>query len=85
VNVIELNRAVAHSMAFGPEAGLRLLDAIAETPALQRYAPLPAARGDFLMRAGRVLEAKTQFEQAAALTLNARERDFLRERARGCE
>ncbi|MFY2762835.1 RNA polymerase sigma factor [Arenimonas sp. MALMAid1274] len=82
--IVELNRAVAHSLAYGPEAGLRLLDAIAETPALQAYAPLPAARGDCLLRAGRVLEARAQFERAASLAQNARERDFLSERARQC-
>jgi RNA polymerase sigma factor (sigma-70 family) len=82
--VVELNRAVAHSMAYGPEAGLRLLDAIAETPALQTYAPLPAARGDFLFRAGRVLEAKLQFARAAELAQNAREREFLLRRSEAC-
>jgi predicted RNA polymerase sigma factor len=82
--IVELNRAVAHSMAHGPEAGLRLLDAIAETPALQTYAPLPAARGDFLFRAGRVLEAKAQFARAAELAQNAREREFLLKRSEAC-
>lgn len=82
--IVELNRAVAHSMAYGPEAGLRLLDAIAETPALQTYAPLPAARGDFLFRAGRVLEAKLQFARAAELAQNAREREFLLKRSEAC-
>jgi RNA polymerase sigma factor (sigma-70 family) len=82
--IVELNRAVAHSMAYGPEAGLRLLDAIAETPALQTYAPLPAARGDFLFRAGRVLEAKVQFARAAELAQNAREREFLLKRSEAC-
>jgi RNA polymerase sigma factor (sigma-70 family) len=82
--IVELNRAVAHSMAFGPEAGLRLLDAIAETPALQTYAPLPAARGDCLLRAGRVLEAKVQFARAAELAQNAREREFLLKRSEAC-
>lgn len=82
--VVELNRAIAHSMAFGPEAGLDLLDAIAEAPALRNYAPLPAARGDFLFRSGRLAEAKTEFEKAAALTRNARERDFLLNRAAAC-
>lgn len=82
--IVELNRAVAHSMAFGPDAGLQLLDAIAATPALQGYAPLPAARGDFLLRAGRVVEAKAQFMQAAALAQNAREREFLEKRAADC-
>lgn len=82
--VVELNRAVAHSMAFGPEAGLRLVDAIADAAALRHYAPLPAARGDFLLRAGRKDEAKVQFEAAAALSGNDRERDFLLARAAGC-
>ena len=82
--IVELNRAVAHSMAHGPEAGLRLLDAIAETPALQAYAPLPAARGDFLFRAGRVVEARAQFERAAALAQNVREREFLLRRSEAC-
>jgi RNA polymerase sigma factor (sigma-70 family) len=82
--VVALNRAVAHSMAFGPEAGLALVDEIADAPALHDYAPLPAARGDFLLRAGRTAEARTEFERAAALTRNARERDFLLGRARAC-
>lgn len=82
--VVELNRAVAHSMAFGPEAGLRLVDAIAEEAVLRNYAPLPAARGDFLFRAGRPGEAKAQFEAAAALSTNERERDFLLTRAAAC-
>ncbi len=56
--VVELNRAIAHSMAFGPEAGLRLVDALADAPALRGYALLPAARGDFLFRAGRLAEAR---------------------------
>ena len=82
--VVELNRAVAHSMAFGPEAGLALLDAIAAAPALRNYAPLPAAKGDFLFRAGRLAEARAQFERAAALTRNERERAFLLGRAAAC-
>ncbi|NIJ36199.1 putative RNA polymerase sigma factor [Sphingopyxis panaciterrae] len=82
--VVELNRAVAHSMAFGPEAGLRLVDAIADAAALRNYAPLPAARGDFLLRAGRYAEAKAQFEAAAGLSANERERDFLLARAAVC-
>ena len=82
--VVELNRAVAHSMAFGPEAGLRLVDAIADAAALRNYAPLPAARGDFLFRAGRPGEARAQFEAAAALSRNERERDFLLARAAAC-
>jgi RNA polymerase sigma factor (sigma-70 family) len=82
--VVDLNRAVAYSMAFGPEAGLILVDELAEAAALRNYAPLPAARADFLFRAGRLAEAKTAFETAAALTRNARERDFLLERAAAC-
>ncbi|MBO9694644.1 MAG: RNA polymerase subunit sigma-24 [Sphingopyxis sp.] len=82
--VVELNRAVAYSMAFGPEAGLRLVDAIADAAALRNYAPLPAARGDFLLRAGRKDEARVQFEAAAALSNNERERDFLLARAVEC-
>lgn len=82
--VVDLNRAVAHSMAFGPEAGLALVDQLAEAAALRNYAPLPAARADFLFRAGRLPEARIAFETAAALTRNARERDFLLERAAAC-
>jgi len=82
--VVDLNRAVAHSMAFGPEAGLGLLDAVERVPALRAYAPLPAARGDFLFRAGRLDEARVEFERAAALTRNARERAFLLGRAAAC-
>jgi RNA polymerase sigma factor (sigma-70 family) len=80
--VVDLNRAVAHSMAFGPDAGLALLDAIGE--ALPGYAPLPAARGDCLFRAGRLAEARAQFLAAAELTRNARERAFLLARAEAC-
>ena len=71
-------------MAFGPAAGLVLLEAIADAPALRGYAPVPAARGDFLFRAGRLAEARAQFTQAATLTRNARERDFLLARAAAC-
>src|SRR4051812_24136212 len=83
--VVDLNRAIAHSMAFGPEAGLRLVDEIADTAALRDYAPFPAARGDFLFRAGRVAEARSAFTAAAALTRNARERAFLLARADACD
>ncbi len=83
--VVDLNRAIAHSMAFGPEAGLNLLDEIADHAALRRYAPLPAARGDFLFRAGRLAEACAEFQAAAKLTRNARERAFLLARADACE
>jgi RNA polymerase sigma factor (sigma-70 family) len=83
--VVDLNRAIAHSMAFGPETGLQLLDAIADAPALRNYAPLPAARGDFLLRAGRLAAARAEFEAAAALTRNLRERAFLLARADSCK
>jgi RNA polymerase sigma factor (sigma-70 family) len=82
--VVDLNRAVAHSMAYGPEAGLALIDTLADAAALRNYAPLPAARGDFLFRAGRLGEARTQFEAAANLTRNETERTFLLERAARC-
>jgi RNA polymerase sigma factor (sigma-70 family) len=83
--VVDLNRAVAYSMAFGPEAGLQLIDEIADAAALRNYAPLPAARGDFLFRAGRPAEARPEFEAAARLTRNARERAFLLARADACD
>jgi RNA polymerase sigma factor (sigma-70 family) len=83
--VVDLNRAIAHSMAFGPEAGLALVDEIADAAALRHYAPLPAARGDFLFRAGRLAEARSEFKAAAALTRNGRERAFLLARAEACD
>jgi RNA polymerase sigma factor (sigma-70 family) len=82
--VIDLNRAVAHSMAFGPERGLALIAEIEAAAALQTYPPLPAAKGDFLFRAGRRVEAKAEFERAASLTRNEREKAFLRARAAAC-
>ena len=82
--VVDLNRAVAHSMAYGPEAGLALVDAIAEAAALRNYAPLPAARADFLFRAGRLTEARGEFLRAAGFTRNAREREWLLARATAC-
>jgi RNA polymerase sigma factor (sigma-70 family) len=82
--VVDLNRAVAYSMAFGPQAGLTLVDEIAHAAALRNYAPLPAAKGDFLFRAGRLAEAKLEFERAAGLTRNERERAFLLGRAAAC-
>ena len=82
--VVDLNRAIAYSMAFGPEAGLTLLVEIDQAAALRNYAPLPAARGDFLFRAGRLTEASAEFEHAAALTRNAREKAFLLQRAAAC-
>jgi predicted RNA polymerase sigma factor len=81
--VVELNRAVAVAMAFGPQAGLDLVDALTSEPALQGYHLLPSVRGDFLVRLGRRDEARAEFERAAALTRNARERELLLERARG--
>ena len=83
--VVDLNRAIAHSMAFGPDAGLTLLDEIADAAALRDYAPLPAARGDFLFRAGRLAEARSEFKAAATLTRNAPERAFLLARADACD
>jgi RNA polymerase sigma factor (sigma-70 family) len=82
--VVDLNRAVAYSMAFGPEAGLKLVDEIAQAAALRNYAPLPAAKGDFLFRAGRLAEARVQFERAAGFTRNAREKAFFLARAAAC-
>ena len=82
--VVALNRAVAHSMAFGPETGLRLVDEISRATALRNYAPLPAAKGDFLFRAGRLAEARVHFERAAGLTRNEREKAFLLGRAAAC-
>ncbi len=83
--VVELNRAVAHSMAFGPEAGLALVDAIADAALLRNYAPLPAARGHFLLRAGRRAEAGAAYRTAAALAANERERDYLLAQAAACD
>jgi predicted RNA polymerase sigma factor len=71
-------------MAFGPEAGLALIAEIDRADALRDYAPLPAAKGDFLFRAGRQAEAKLEFERAAALTRNAREKAFLLRRVAAC-
>ena len=82
--VVDLNRAVAYSMAFGPEAGLKLVDEIAQAAALRNYAPLPAAKGDFLFRAGRLAEARVQFERAAGFSRNEREKAFLLGRAAAC-
>jgi RNA polymerase sigma-70 factor (ECF subfamily) len=79
--VVELNRAVAVSRAYGPEAGLEIVDALAELPALRGYHLLPSARGDLLARLGRAEEARSEFERAAGLTRNERERALLLERA----
>ena len=81
--VIALNRAVAVTMAFGPQAGLEALDALAREPALRGYHLLPAARGDALARLGRAAEARAEFARAADMARNARERDVLRARAAG--
>jgi predicted RNA polymerase sigma factor len=75
--VVELNRAVAVAMAFGPQAGLELVDALAAEPALRDYHLLPSVRGELLTRLGRDEEARAEFERAAALTRNERERELL--------
>ena len=82
--VVELNRAVAVGMAFGPEAALELVDALAGDPALRGYHLLPTVRGDLLARLGRRAEARAEFERAAALTENARERAVLLDRMAAC-
>ena len=82
--VVELNRAVAYGMAFGPAAGLELADALVSEPSLKSYHLLPSVRGDLLAKLGRSDEARSEFERAAALTRNARERDLLLERAAAC-
>jgi RNA polymerase sigma factor (sigma-70 family) len=79
--VIELNRAVAYGMAHGPDAGLMIVDELKEEPLLQQYHLLPSVRGDFLFRLGRLPEARAEFERAAGLTRNERERAFLLQRA----
>jgi RNA polymerase sigma factor (sigma-70 family) len=83
--VIELNRAVAVSMAHGPRAGLTLVDALASEPSLARYHLLPSVRADLLCKLGRHAEARTEFERAAALTQNRRERALLLSRAAACQ
>ncbi|OLE49057.1 MAG: RNA polymerase subunit sigma-24 [Acidobacteria bacterium 13_1_20CM_3_58_11] len=82
--IVELNRAVALAMAFGPAAGLELIDTLASEPALRGYHLLPSVRGDFLFKLGRFVEARAEFERAASLTRNTRERDLLLDRARAC-
>jgi RNA polymerase sigma factor (sigma-70 family) len=79
--VVELNRAVAVSMAFGPETGLELVDALTSNRMLENYHLLPSVRGDLLVKLGRVAEARLEFERAAALTQNGRERELLLKRA----
>jgi RNA polymerase sigma factor (sigma-70 family) len=82
--VIELNRAVALSMAFGPQAGLDLVDTLLDEPALRAYHLLPSVRGDFLVKLGRFEEARHEFEHAAGLTRNTRERELMLQRAAAC-
>ncbi len=82
--VVELNRAVAVAMAFGPAAGLELVDKLSAEPALRSYHLLPSVRGELLRKLGRFDEARTEIERAASLTQNARERELLLNRARAC-
>jgi RNA polymerase sigma factor (sigma-70 family) len=82
--VVELNRAVAVSMAYGPDAGLEIVDALIDEPSLKSYHLLPSVRGDFLYRLGRMAEAGEEFRRAAELTRNARERELLLERLGRC-
>lgn len=82
--VVELNRAVALSMLMGPEAGLRVVDALGDEPLLKNYHLLPAVRGDLLTKLGRAEEARAEFERAAAMTQNMRERSLLLKRAADC-
>jgi predicted RNA polymerase sigma factor len=82
--VVELNRAVAVAMAYGPAAGLELVDALNAEGSLENYHLLPSVRGDLLKKLGRLDEAGAEFERAAALTRNERERELLLERARAC-
>ncbi|HMC93619.1 MAG TPA: hypothetical protein VKO16_02490, partial [Polyangia bacterium] len=82
--VVELNRAVAVSMASGPTAGLALVDALAAEPALAGYHLLPSVRGDLLIRLGRFAEARAELARAASLTRNRRERELLLDRAAAC-
>ncbi len=82
--IVELNRAVAIGMAFGPAAGLDLVDSLTSDPALKTYYLLPSVRGDLLAKLGRFDEGRTEFERAASLTRNARERELLLQRADAC-
>jgi len=83
--VVELNRAVAVSMAFGPDQALELVDALLTEPALSSYHLLPSVRGDLLERLGRRDKARAEFERAASMAQNSRERALLLDRARACE
>jgi len=82
--IVELNRAVALGMAFGPAAGLQLVDELMSEPSLETYHLLPGVRGDLLVKLGRFEEARPEFDRAATLTRNARERELLLNRARAC-
>ena len=82
--IVELNRAVAVGMALGPASGLELVDLLERDAALQNYHLLPSVRGDLLKKLGRMEEARAEFERAASITRNARERNLLLERARSC-
>jgi RNA polymerase sigma factor (sigma-70 family) len=82
--VVELNRAVAVAMALGPAAGLELVDSLTTGPPFESYHLLPSVRGDLLFKLGRFSEAQAEFERAASLTQNARERELLLGRARAC-
>ncbi|MBN8466306.1 RNA polymerase sigma factor [Corallococcus exiguus] len=82
--VVELNRSVALSMAFGPAVGLELVDQLVAEPSLKHYHLLPSVRGDLLQKLGRLKEAKAEFERAASLTRNAKEQALLRARAAAC-
>jgi predicted RNA polymerase sigma factor len=83
--VVELNRAVAVSMAYGPAAGLELVDELAQGGQLAEYHLLPSVRGDLLQKLGRTIEARTEFERAASMARNDRERALLLERAAAVE
>jgi predicted RNA polymerase sigma factor len=82
--IVELNRAVAIAMAFGPDAGLELVDQLKDEPALSSYHLLPSVRGDLLEKLDRVEEARAEFERAAFLAKNTRERELLLARAKAC-
>ena len=82
--VVELNRAVAVAMAWGPAASLQLVDGLTSEPSLKAYHLLPSVRGDLLVKLGRVEEARVEFERAASLTRNAPERNLLLARAAAC-
>src|SRR5260370_2906365 len=82
--IVELNRAVAYTMAFGPAAGLELIDTVASEPSLKAYHLLPSVRGHFLFKLARFAEAQAEFERAASLTRNARAPELLLDPARAC-